>query len=128
MRFHDYHLKGYTVLETGRTRTIVLDLLYDYPDVEKYTSRIEFRNVTCYSFKHTAGAIITEIEEVDLAVLVKEEATLLAQFEHYGLDHWRTDATQYLAKLKAEKFRAWRLESAVGFSGFVIGLEAKGTP
>lgn len=128
MYFHDYHLKGYSVRDNGRTRTIVLDLVYDYPDVEKRISRIEFQNVACYFFTHTAGAIITDIEEVELEVLVIQEAIQLEAFAHWhGLDYWSTNVAGYLAKLKAENFRAWRIESAIGFSGFVIGLEVEGS-
>ena len=129
MEFHDYFLKGYSVLDSGVARSIVLDLVYDYPNVEKRSSRITFHHVNCYLFKHTTGAIITDIEEVELTVLVLEEAEQLAFFaRQHGLQHWETNVTQYLEKLKAEKFRAWQMDSAIGFSGFVIVLDIDGKP
>ena len=127
MRFHDFHLKGYSVLESGAR--IILDLAYDYPGVEKEQSRIEFSDVACYHFNHTTAAIITDIEEVDLKTLVEEQAALLVSFAHkHGLAHWRTDAVEYLGALKSKGMRAWRLESAIGFSGFVIARNVVGTP
>jgi hypothetical protein len=66
MNFHDFHLKGYSVLDSGRR--IVLDLMYDYPDTKKEKSRIEFQGVVCYHFNHTTDAIITDIEEVTVEV------------------------------------------------------------
>jgi hypothetical protein len=84
MNFHDFHLKGYSVLDSGQK--IVLDLLYDYPDARKEKSKIEFHGVVCYHFNHTACAIITDIEEVNVEELVKEESGLLESFAHnHGL-------------------------------------------
>lgn len=127
MNFHDFHLNGYSVLESGRR--IVLDLMYDYPDREKEKSRIEFHGVACYHFNHTTGAIITDIEEVSLEELVTEEAELLESFAHdHGLRLWEKTLEQYLNALITAKMRAWRIGSAIGFSGFVIGASVVGTP
>jgi hypothetical protein len=127
MKFHDFHLKGYSVLESGRR--IVLDLMYDYPDTEKEKSRIEFHGVVCYHFTHTTGAIITDIEEVNIEELVKDEASLLESFaRHHGLTLWQSSMEQYIKSLVTAKMRAWRISSAIGFSGFVIGVAVEGTP
>jgi hypothetical protein len=127
MRFHDYKLDSYTVSDYGAR--IVLELKYEYPGTENQNSHIEFTEVTCYHFNHTTGAIITEIEEVALEALVVEESALLESFaREHGLAHWETDVEQYLSALKELKMRAWRLESAIGFSGFIIGRDVAGTP
>ena len=127
MRFHDYHLKGYSVLDSGAR--IVLNLAYDYPGTETRESVLVFEDVSCYHFKHTAGAIITDLEEVSLDALVTEEAVLLASFaQEHGLAHWKTDAGQYAETLRNVGMRAWRLESAIGFSGFVIAGNVVSTP
>lgn len=127
MRFHDYKLQSYSVLDSGAQ--IVFELVYDYPGVEKRYSRISFSEVACYSFKHTAGAIINDIEEIELDRLVREESKLLESFaREHGLTYWETDTAQYLAALRSRKMRAWRIDSAIGFSGFVIGRDVEGTP
>jgi len=127
MRFHDYHLKGYSVLDSGSR--IVLNLAYDYPGTERQESVVVFEDVACYHFKHTASAILTDLEEVNLDALVAEEAVLLASLAHdHGLAHWKTDAGQYSETLRNLGMRAWRLESAIGFSGFVIAGNVVGTP
>lgn len=127
MKFHDFHLKGYSVLESGRR--IVLDLMYDYPNQEMEKSRIEFSGVVCYHFSHTTGAIITDIEEVRVEELVKEEAALLESFAHaHGLTHWEKNLEQYANSLVKAQMRAWRIGSAIGFSGFVIGAGVESTP
>jgi len=127
MQFHDFHLRGYTVLDSGDR--IVMDLVYDYPDSEKRESTIEFTGVACYHFAHTTGAIITYIDEVDLGDLVSEKSRMLASFaKWHGLAHWESDSDQYAASLTEKGKRAWTIDSAIGFKGFVIASEVAGTP
>ncbi len=128
LRFHDFHLRGYTVSDFG-TR-IVLDLVYDYPDAGKDESRITFSDVACYSFLHPSGAIITDIDELDVATLVREEAAFFTRVApQYGLRHWNYSdrgLEDYLSALRNEQMRAWRITSAVGFDGFVIAKSVSG--
>lgn len=127
VRFHDYHLRGYSVLDRGER--IVLDLIYDYPSSAKCESRIEFDGVVCYDFTQTTGAIITDIYEVDLKALVSEESALLISFAHWHAPaHWESGSEEYASALTAKGKKAWRLESAIGFAGFVIDNEVTGTP
>ena len=127
MEYHDYHLRGYSVRDFG-TR-LELDLVYDYEGEEKRESRIEFRDVACYVFTHTAGAILCFIEEVDVRELVREELESLTSFANqYGLRYWVSDAEQYVSKLLEERMKAWRLISAIGFEGYVIARDVVGTP
>ena len=119
MRYHDFHLRGYTVTESGRK--IELHLAYDYPGRVEKDSRIEFTDVACYRFSHTEGAIITDIDEEPLPAFVKkEEAFLVSAAAQDGLRFWRDDASGYLRHLEEAGYHAWRLESAIGFSGFVV--------
>lgn len=118
MRYHDFHLRGYSVEDFGSR--IVLDLVFDSPDRKTEESRIEFRDVVCYSFEHSAGAIITDINEVNVSALAREEEPKLAHFAKHGLEHWRTDISDDIATLERERLRGWRIESAIGFSGFII--------
>ena len=68
---------------------------------------VVFEDVACYHFKHTAGAIITDLEEASLDALVTEEAVLLASFaQEHGLAHWKSDAGQYTETLRNLGMRA----------------------
>jgi hypothetical protein len=119
MKYHDFHLRGYSVEQFGGR--IVLDLVLDNPGREKEESRIVFIDVACYSFDHSEGAIITDIEEVEIDNLVREEEQKLSFFaRQHGLKHWRNDLSDYIATLKKEKLRGWCIDSAIGFGGFVI--------
>lgn len=119
MRFHDYHLIGYEVRDRGET--IVLDLLFDYPEREKLQSRITFQNVAIYNFTHTASAIILDIEELSVASLFKEVGGAIAGWaKSQGVRGWSSDIKHYEQNLCSNGYKAWRIESAIGFYGFVI--------
>ena len=119
MRYHDFHLAGYTVSDFGGT--IVLDLECDHSDKPTEISRIKFSDVAAYHFVHTGGAIITEIDEVPIPQLLEEVGDQLAEWNRmHGLSHWDKDREQYVETLTEKGCRAWTIESAVGFEGFVI--------
>jgi len=125
MKYHDYHLEGYSVRQYGAQ--ITLHLVYDYSGAPKDWSDIEFSGVLIYNFTHTGGAVITELYEVPLAPLVNEKKSDLADWQstHGGLGLWDDDAEVYGAKLESEGYRAWRIDSAMGFAGFIIGKGSK---
>jgi hypothetical protein len=119
MDFHDYHLRGYEVAEFGSV--ITLDLVYEYPGQVVRKSRIRFEGVKLYHFVHTVGAIITDIEEVSLNGLVREhEASISAWSKEQGVADWRTDTDQLLEDWSALSLKAWCIDSAIGFKGFVV--------
>jgi hypothetical protein len=120
VRFHDFHLAGYSVSDFGAT--IVLELVYDYPDQPAETSRIKFSDVEAYHFVHTGGAIIPDIAQVSLAELLQQVGDQLAEWWrlHDGYTHWDDDRAKYLAILEQNGYHAWSIDSAIGFEGFVI--------
>jgi hypothetical protein len=127
MKYHDFHLRGYSV--EGFGSRIVLDLVYDYPGHERQESRIEFSDVVRYSFEHTTGAIITDIEELDVPTLIKEEEHKVVFFaRQHGLKFWELDISDYIVTLQKEGLKGWRIDSAIGFGGFVIARSVKGVP
>ena len=119
MQFHDYHLRGYTVSEFGTK--ITLHLVWNYPGQTRDDSFIEFGDVACYHFSHTDGTILTEIDEVPLDVLLKNEEKFLVNAAHQdGVRFWEENSSRYLDQLKRKGYRAWQLDSAIGFTGFVV--------
>ncbi len=125
MRYHDYHLSGYSVSDHGGT--ITLHLVYDYPGLPKDHSEIEFTAVAAYRFVHTGGAIITEIYEVPLPELIEAIYDELTESWrcHGGFRSWDDDRLKYLLALENDGCRGWRIESAVGFEGFIISKDAR---
>ena len=122
MHYHDYHLRGYTVSEFGKR--IVLDLVFDYAGLPKAESRIEFTGVAAHQFTLGMGAIIVEIVEEPIAAFVESQRPLLAQIANeIGLAHWVAPGDDYAQRLEDAGLRVWNIESAIGFSGFVIAKD-----
>ena len=124
MRYHDWHLDGYSVADRGKS--VVLHLLWDYPGQVRERSDIRFSDVALYHFTHTGGAIITDIDEIPLATLIDQISGELVEWSRlYGLNGWRSSAADYKEHLDASGLKAWRIESAIGFSGFVVARKAE---
>jgi hypothetical protein len=133
VRFHDFHLAGYTVGQFGGE--IVLHLVDDYPPRPKEESHIKFSDVAAYHFVHTGGAIILDIAQIPLSELLREVGDQLAEWWrlHGGYHHWSDDRAKYIEALEQDGFRAWTIASAIGFEGFVIAktaeeIESENTP
>ncbi|WP_236233910.1 hypothetical protein [Pseudomonas tohonis] len=119
MRYHDYHLKAYSVEEYGQT--VTLHLSWDYEGASIEDSFIRFSDVSLYHFVHTQGAIITHLDEVELTDLLEEFSDRLPEWDRwYGVRGWKGDAQRTAAHLQTEGYRAWSIVSAIGFYGFVI--------
>ena len=124
MRYHDFHLREYRVSDFGRC--ITLDLVFEYAGRPKEESLIQFSNVSLYNFTHTGGAIITDIEETDPAGLLGEmNATLSDWNRQYGVGGWQDSLESYLRFLSSGGYKAWRIDAAVGFSGFVVAQSVR---
>ncbi len=120
MRYHDFHLEGYTVSRFGDE--IVLHLIYDYPDHTRIVSNIKFSEIAAYHFIHTGGAILNHIAEVSLEDLLKRIGGQLTEWWrlHGGYVHWNENPSTYRAALEAIGYKCWILNSTVGFEGFII--------
>ena len=123
MRYHDYHLRGYVVMDFGTT--IALDLVYDYPGHPKENSTIEFRGVTLYLFLHSAGAIITDITPRPISDIVSEYSEAITQMSKSGIFGWSKSLSDYQEYLEKGGYTGWGIYSAIGFDGFVFGKEVR---
>jgi hypothetical protein len=123
MRFHDYYLTGYAVAEGGKRIKLHLELEDDLSD-------IEFSGVAVYHFIHTGGTVITHIYETPLRALITRKKEMLKEWWHQngGLQDWNDDASAYASRLEETGHRAWLIDSAIGFDGFVIGKELRQLP
>lgn len=124
MRYHDYHLAGYSVVDFGGR--IVLDLVYDYPGQPIRESQIEFTGVSLYHFAHTGGAIITDISPVPIARILSDHASQISEWaSKIGMADWPGNLLGYEKNLQDSGVFGWLIESAVGFYGFVLCKEVK---
>jgi hypothetical protein len=125
VKYHDFHLRSYSVGDFGKT--ITLDLFYNYPNSSKEESEIRFVDVVAYHFIHTGGAIIAEIEEIPLPELLKRFGVKLLEWsrQHGGLKFLDGDLTNYKTTLESEGYKSWYIVSAIGFEGFVIAKKVE---
>ncbi len=119
MRYHDYHLSSYEVSDRGET--ITLHLVYGYPDQEADQSCIRFSDVALYNFVHNDNAIIVDIDEVAIPELIEDIGSDIVEWDRMYRVKLMSDSLEgYSLKLQTENYKAWRIESAIGFYGFVI--------
>jgi hypothetical protein len=124
MRFHDYRLDSYEVSDAGRT--ITFHLLFDYPNLTKDESIIRFTNVTLYNLTHTTEAIFTDIEECSLPDLLAEIGSRVIEWgRQLGVGRLSNDLEAYQNELQSDGYKAWRINSAIGFYGFVIAKNVR---
>lgn len=126
MRFHDYHLSSYEVSDRGAT--IVLHLVYGYAGQEADQSSIRFSDVALYNFVHTDNAIIVDIDEVPIPELIKDIGSDVVEWNRmYKVKLMNDSLEGYSLRLQTENYKAWRIESAIGFYGFVIAKAVDNT-
>jgi hypothetical protein len=119
MLVHDYHLRELAVLDHGSR--IVITLSWDYPGDPRPLSVVEFTGVICYRFSQTSGAVITAIEEMSSEEVARDEQEFIVSVARTdGLRFWNGTFAGFFRDLRANRVRAFRIESAVGFSGFVL--------
>lgn len=122
MKYHDFHLESYKVLERGER--IEINLVYGYPGEESDDSQITFMGVALYNFINCHGTIITDIEEVPLKGFILSKEKELAEWNRmYGVKYWQSDVATYIEKLSSMGLKVWEITSAIGFYGFVIAKE-----
>ena len=126
LRYHDYHLQKYEVSDYGKT--IKLSLGYGYSGEESDFSEITFEDVSLYNFVHTEHSIITDIEEVSVISLFEEEKNRIENWNRLqGITHWKNDTESTAKHLKSKGYKGWYIDSAIGFSGFIVAKSVKGT-
>jgi hypothetical protein len=118
VRYHDFHLTGYSVRNYGSELVLHLELPLGGDD----ESHVRFADVEAYHFVHTGGAIIVDILEIPLAELLDSDWNQLAERWrlHGAIPHWDDDRAKYQATLEGHSYRAWDIGSAIDFGGFVI--------
>lgn len=124
MKYHDHHLRGYSVADYGKTITLELvDSLSPAAEV----SIIRFSEVIAYNFTHLGGAIITDIFETSFLDAAKETGFDLskAQKKLGGLPFDASDISACQGYFTKHRFKIWLLISAIGFTGLIVAKETQ---
>lgn len=124
MKYHDHHLRGYSVADHGRTITLELvDSLSPSAEV----SIIRFSEVIVYHFTHLGGAIITDIFETSFLDAAKETGFDLSGTQNKlgGLPFAAHDNLACQGYFAEHHFKTWLLISAIGFTGLIVAKNAR---
>jgi hypothetical protein len=116
---HDNILYAYTVDCEGRQ--LVLHTAYRLRDPHEFTDLV-FREVVAHHFDNVlAGNILFEVDEVELAALVGENAALFAESWRYGWPiNYSGDSDALVRALTSTSVRAYSIGSSYGLSGWIL--------
>ncbi len=86
-------------------------------------SHIRFADIELYHFVHSGGTIIFGIDEVPLSQILDQHWERILHWARGrgGVPHWDSDdRATYQAKLETDSYKAWEINSSIGFEGFII--------
>jgi hypothetical protein len=122
---HDNFVYAYSVDCEGRL--LVLHTAFRDREPHEFTD-IVFRDVVAHHFEHVLpGSIVFDVEESDLAALVRDNASLLADSWRYGWPpvEYGGDLSALESALKAASVRAFSIGSSYGLSGWVLAASCE---
>lgn len=117
---HDNFVYGYSV--DCEERRLVLHTAFRDHEPQEFTD-VVFRGVVAHYFEHALpGNILFDVEEGDVAEIVRENKSLLADSWRYGWPpvEYRGDLAVLVDALKAASIRAYSIASSYGLSGWVL--------
>src|SRR3954467_3700113 len=117
---HDNFVYAYTVDCEGRR--LVLHTAYRDREPQEFTD-VVFRDVVAHRFEHVLpGNILFDVEEADVAAVVRENAGLLTDSWRHGWPpvEYRGDLAALVEALRGASVRADTIGSAYGPSGWGI--------
>jgi hypothetical protein len=117
---HDNFVYAYSVDCEGRRLT--LHTAYRDREPQEFTD-VVFREVVAHQFEHVLpGNILLDVEEADVADVVRENGRLLAHSWRYGWPpvEYRGNLDTLIDLLKGSSVRAYTVGSSFGLSGWVL--------
>jgi hypothetical protein len=117
---HDNIVYAYSVDCEGRR--LVLHTAFRDREPQEFTDVI-FRDVVAHRFEHVLpGNILFDVEEADVATVVRENEALLADSWRYGWPplEYRGNLEALVDALKSSAVRAYTIGSSYGLSGWVF--------
>jgi len=116
---HDNHLVAYTVL--AKEKKIILQTEFRDREPHEFTD-VVFEEVLAYDFENDLfGAIIFDVEEVDLSALLKEKASMFEDGWRWGWPRgWEKEKEEIEVFVRRLEMRAFELSSSYGMSGWIL--------
>jgi hypothetical protein len=117
---HDNHLYAYVV--DCENQRIVLHTVFRDREPHEFTD-VVFHGVCAHHFEQALpGNILFDVEEIDVDVLVRENASLFEASWRYAWPpiEYRGDLATLTAALRGASIRAYSVSSSLGLSGWVL--------
>ena len=117
---HDNFVYAYSVDCEGRRLT--LHTAYRDREPHEFTD-VVFRDVVAHHLERVLpGNILFDVEEADVAAVVRDNEHMLAESWRYGWPpvEYRGDPGELVKALKASSVRAYTVSSSYGLSGWVL--------
>jgi hypothetical protein len=122
---HDNNIYGYSV--DCEERRVVLHTVSQGLQSVEYTD-IVFGDVFAHHFEHVLeGNILFDVDEIDLARFVNENAEMFSQSWRYGWPRfeYHGDLTKLANLMQAASARVFAVNSSYGLSGWVVALSSE---
>ncbi|HEX8524538.1 MAG TPA: hypothetical protein VF669_19945 [Tepidisphaeraceae bacterium] len=125
---HDNVVYAYTIDCEGRR--LVLHTAFTEREPWEFTD-VVFRDVVAHHFEHVLpGNILFDVEETDVAALVRENERLLSESWRWGWPPvpYDGDLNALVVGLNASGVRAYAVRSSYGLSGWVFAGSCQRVP
>ena len=125
---HDNIVYAYSVDCEGRR--LVLHTAFRDREPHEFTD-VVFHEVVAHHFEHVLpGNILFDVEEMDVAALVKQNTKLLSDSWKYGWPdvEYRGDLTALVEALRAAARHGYLIRSSYGLSGWVLAGRCEWLP
>lgn len=122
---HDNFVYAFSVDCEGRR--LVLHTAYRDGDANEFTD-VVFRDVVAHRIEHVLpGNIRMDVEERDVASVVRENSDILERSFRYGWPpvEYSGDLSSLIECLKAQLTRAWSIDASYGLSGWVMAAQCE---
>jgi hypothetical protein len=119
--WHDYHLVGYSVAESGRK--IAFEVTWPYEtETDVRRANVVFSNVEGYFFEHDLGGnILYSISEESVHALLTQNASRFQDESKWGWPlFWRDGVEKTLELLVEKNVKCFEISSSYGLSGWVL--------
>jgi hypothetical protein len=125
---HDNFIYAYSM--DCDARRLVLHTVYRDREPRECTDVI-FREVVAHHLEHDLPEnILLDVEEVDVASIVKDNERMFAESWRYGWPpvEYRGNLQALVEVLTASSIRAWSIDASFGLSGWVLARDCVRVP
>lgn len=117
---HDNHVLGYSV-DSERVEILIrTEFRGKGPPFER--TDIRFHGVLGFLLLDSVGGVLFDVDELEIDQVLREYGQFFARGVRYGWPGvWNSSDTAVASHVASQGAKVWRIQSSIGFDGFVIG-------